>query len=94
MIEGAFVASVLALLFFPLSSLQTTEAQQLALATGATLGVLRIGDIVANVFNVRAFLQAPAAKTTGVVPQAVNTPLLVTPTTVNTEGTAHTNGSQ
>lgn len=82
-IELAFIASVAALLFVPLSSLQTTEAEQLAIATGATLGVLRLGDVIANVLNVRAFLAAPAARSSGVVPQAVNTPLIVTSTPEN-----------
>lgn len=81
------MASVLALLFAPLNSVQTSDALQLAIATGATLGVLRIGDVIANIFNVRAFLQAPAARSTGVVPQAVNTPLLVTPTSTNSSNT-------
>ena len=54
----------------------STGALDLAWATGAALGVLRITDILANVINVKSFLSKPAS---GVVPQAAGTPLVTLP---------------
>ena len=65
------------------------DITSLAWALGATLGLLRMADIAANIANVRAFLgKSPV---TGVVPQAAGTPLFTTPVssataTTNNEG--------
>lgn len=61
-------------------------ALELAWATGAALGVLRITDILANVVNVKSFLSKPAS---GVVPQAAGTPLVTLPTPAATNGAAN-----
>lgn len=74
-----FIVSTLALLFGNLNSVEQQYALQLAVATGATLGVLRITDVVANVLNVRAFLGNQAAQKAGVFPQASNTSLVSAP---------------
>lgn len=74
-LEVAFIGSMCSILAF---HNYDANVVNLAWALGGTLGLLRIADIGANIANVRAYLQAPGARQTGVVPQAVNTPLLQT----------------
>ena len=59
-------------------------------ATGGVLGLLRMSDIAANVMNVKSFLAKPGS---GVVPQAVGTPLITTPTIVAATPNGGPNGS-
>jgi hypothetical protein len=68
-IEMVFVASSAAVI----TGHSSADAVALAGATGLALGVLRVTDILANVVNVKSFLNNPAS---GVVPQAVGTPLV------------------
>ena len=83
-LEISFVATMLALL----TGHGNTEIVSLAWALGGTLGLLRIGDVAANVINVKSYLSAPAGVMGGVVPQAANTPLMAAPT-VNNGGTTN-----
>jgi len=68
-IEIVFIASSAAVI----TGHSTADALQIAWATGLALGVLRVTDVLANVVNVRSFLGKPD---TGVVPQAMGTPLI------------------
>lgn len=68
-IELAFLASTTAIV----TGHGSDVIIQLAASTGAALGVLRLADIVANVVNVKSFLNKPAS---GVLPQPTGTPLI------------------
>lgn len=70
-IEGAFVGAMLAIL----TGHGSADVVSLTWALGATLGVLRLSDVAANMFNVRSYLSKPDS---GVVPQAANTTLFTT----------------
>lgn len=78
-IEAAFLVSVAAPIFGHVSADVLSYCGAVAITTGATLGVLRVSDIISNVLNVRAFLGSPVAMAAGVVPQGANTPLSITP---------------
>ena len=75
-IEAVFVASTATILL----GHGSPDIIQIVWATGTALGVLRVADIVANVVNVRSFLNKPDS---GVVPQAVGTPLIQTQPPLN-----------
>lgn len=75
-IEAVFLASAGAVIL----GHSSPEIIQITWATGLALGVLRVTDILANVVNVKSFLSKPNS---GVVPQAVGTPLITTPSQAN-----------
>ena len=71
-IEAAFIGSTAAVLL----GHGSPDIIKIVWATGGSLGFLRITELAANVVNVRSFLNKPAS---GVVPQAVGTPLIANP---------------
>lgn len=78
-IELAFLGSVTVILLNAAHGIPATaDALTIAATTGATLGILRIADVVSNVLNVRQYLNSPTAQNAGVVPQASGTPLVTT----------------
>jgi hypothetical protein len=72
---GAVIAAFLACTADIIVGHATPDVTSLDWALGATIGVLRLADVAANIANVRAFLNKPGS---GVVPQALGTPLITT----------------
>lgn len=81
-IEAVFLAGAYDI-FFLHDTDQTVVS--LVISTGIALGVLRVSDIVANMVNVKSFLNKPES---GVVPQAIGTRLITTQTN------GHSNNAQ
>lgn len=81
-IEIAFLSSLAAVLL----GHSNQDITNIVWVTGATLGVLRLSDVAANIINVKSFLAKPD---TGVVPQAAGTPLITTSTVQTVQGVAN-----
>lgn len=73
-LEAGFIGS----LAFVLFGHADPNVLSLVWALGAALFGLRVTDTVANLVNVRSYLNSSTAQSAGVVPQAAGTPLVTT----------------